>query len=77
MSEFLAADPHKSDANAVNTNKKGFCLSISGEQDNKVLENQFLWNPTYTSNKQKVKLSAHKKTSSKITFLYFQNHFSF
>jgi hypothetical protein len=48
MSEFLAADPHKSDANAVNTNKKGFCLSISGEQDNKVLENQFLWNPTYT-----------------------------
>jgi hypothetical protein len=48
MSEFLAADPHKSDANAVNTNKKGFCLSISGEQDNKVLENQFLSNPAYT-----------------------------
>jgi hypothetical protein len=32
MSKFLAADPHKSDANAVNTNKKGFCLSISGNK---------------------------------------------
>jgi len=45
---------HKSDANAVNTPKRGFCRSSWREKDNKVHEIHFLWQQTFTWNKFEV-----------------------